>query len=397
MADKNEHFQTRLLHPELPEKLEGHPVKSHTYPIFQTSTYIFDSTQEGADIFSHKKDGHAYSRMGNPTVEYFEEMVKEAEGAAGTAAFGAGMGAIYTSIFAFIHTGDHIIAGDTLYGCTVTLLNKWAKQLGIEVDFVDTSKKEEVAKHIKKNTKIVYLESPANPSNKVSDIRGICEIAHKHEGIKVIVDATFSSPYFLRPLELGADISLHSVTKYINGHGDVVGGVSSAKASADIAQIKLYRDSAASLMSPMDAFLCARGMKTLPMRMKVHMENGIKVAEFLEKHPKVAKVNHPWLDSFEGSKLAKSEMHGCGSTFSFEMKSFEAAKKLMEGVKLCSLAVSLGCLDTLIEHPASMTHAAVPKELMKEQGVSPELVRISVGVENVDDIIADLKQALEQC
>ena len=201
----------------------------------------------------------------------------------------------------------------------------------------------------------------------------------------------------MRPLEHGADIVLHSITKYINGHGDVVGGVCVAKSAEDIAQIENYRKDAGSLMAPMDAFLCCRGVKTLPMRMKRHMENGLKVAEFLEKHPKVVRVIHPGLPSHPQYELAKKQMTGYGSTFSFEMKSFESAKILMEKVKLCTLAVSLGCTDTLIEHPASMTHAAVPEHIMKQQGLTRELVRISVGLEEAEDIIADLTQALEQC
>ena len=371
-------------------------MNSHTFPIFQSSTFIFDSTQHGADLFMGKGEGFIYSRLGNPTVELYEEMVRDLEGAVGTCAFGAGMGAINSSTFAFLKSGDHLIAGDTLYGCTVSLFEFWAPRFGIQVSFVDTSSVEEVKKAWKENTKMVYLETPANPTCKISDICAIAEIC-KEKKAKLVVDATFTSTYFIKPLELGADISLHSITKYMNGHGDVVGGVSSCKNIEDYKLMKSYRKDAGSLMAPMDAFLCIRGLKTLPLRMEKHMENGIKVAKFLEKHPKVKKVNHPWLESFKGHDIAIKQMKGCGSTFSFEMESFEAAKKLLECLKICSLAVSLGTLDTLIEHPASMTHACVPEELMKKQGLTRELVRISVGIENVDDIIADLKQGLDKC
>jgi len=384
------HVETQLLHTH-----SEHPMHAHTFPIFQTSTFVFDSTQHGADLFLGKGEGHIYSRLGNPTVELYEEMVSELEHAAGTCAFGAGMGAINSSTLAFLKQGDHLIAGDTLYGCTVSLFEHWAPRFGIEVSFVDTSSTEEVLKAWKENTKMVYLETPANPTCKVSDICGIAKICHE-KNAKLVVDGTFTSAYFIKPLDLGADIALHSITKYMNGHGDVVGGVASCKSKEDLNIMRSYRKDFGSLMSPMDAFLCARGLKTLPMRMEHHMANGIKVAQFLEQHPKVKKVNHPWLDSFKGHEIAKKQMTGCGSTFSFEMESFESAKKLMEHLNICTLAVSLGCMDTLIEHPASMTHAAVPEELMKKQGLTRELVRISVGCENVDDIIADLKQALDK-
>ena len=382
---------TKILHP----KMEA-PMNSHTFPIFQTSTFYFNSTQQGADLFMGKGEGHIYSRLGNPTVEYYEEIVRDLEGAVGTCAFGSGMGAISSSTFPFLKSGDHLIAGDTLYGCTVSLFETWAKNMGIEVSFVDTSSVEDVKKSWKENTKMVYLETPANPTCKISDICAIAKIC-KEKKAKLVVDGTFTSAYFIKPLELGADIALHSITKYMNGHGDVVGGVASCKNMDDYNQMKLFRKDFGSLMSPHDAFLCIRGIKTLPMRMKLHMENGIKVAKFLESHPKIKKVNHPWLDSFPGHEIAHKQMKGCGATFSFEMQSFEAAKKLMENLKICILAVSLGTVDTLIEHPASMTHAAVSEELMKKQGLTKELVRISVGIENPDDIIADLKQALEKC
>ena len=382
---------TKILHPNV-----NLPMNSHTFPIFQTSTFYFNSTQHGADLFMGKGEGHIYSRLGNPTVELYEEIVRDLEGAAGTCAFGSGMGAINSSTFPYLKSGDHLIAGDTLYGCTVSLFEHWAQNFGIQVTFVDTSSEEEVRKAWKENTKMVYLESPANPTCKISDICSIAKLC-KEKKAKLVVDGTFSSAYYIKPLELGADISLHSITKYMNGHADVIGGVASCKNLEDFKLMKLFRKDFGSLMAPMDAFLCIRGIKTLPMRMKIHMENGIKVAKFLESHPKIKKVNHPWLESFPGHAIAIKQMKGCGSTFSFEMKSFEAAKKLMECLKICPLAVSLGTLDTLIEHAASMTHAAVSEELMKKQGVTRELVRISVGLENADDIIEDLKQALDKC
>ncbi len=384
--------QTKLLHP----KIEPSVNSPHTFPIYYTSTFVFNSTQQGADLFMGKGNGHIYSRFGNPTVEVYEEMVRDLEGATKTCAFGAGMGAISSSTLALLKSGDHLITGDTLYGCTISVFEYWAPRYGIQVSFVDTSSLDEVRKAWKENTKMVYLETPANPTCKISDIAAISSIC-KEKGAKLVVDATFTSAYFLKPLELGADISIHSITKYMNGHSDVVGGVASFKNIEDYKQSERYRKDIGLLMSPMDAFLCIRGLKTLPLRMEVLMQNGIKVAKFLEKHPKIKKVNHPWLESFKGHDIAVKQMKGCGSTFSFEMQSFESAKKLMENLKICSLAVSLGTLDTLIEHPASMTHAVVPEELMKKQGLTRELVRISVGLEKAEDIIADLSQALDKC
>ncbi len=385
-------IQTKLLHPNIKPSVNS----PHTFPIFYTSTFVFDSTQQGADLFMGKGNGHIYSRFGNPTVELYEDMVKDLEGATKTLAFGSGMGAISSSTLAFLKSGDHLIAGDTLYGCTISIFEYWAPRYGIQVSFVDTSSLDEIKKAFKENTKMVYLESPANPTCKICDIKAISALC-KEKGVKLVVDATLTSAYFLKPLELGADISLHSITKYMNGHSDVVGGVSSFKNIEDCKQSEIYRKDMGSVMSPMDAFLCIRGLKTLPLRMETLMQNGIKVAKFLENHPKIKKVNHPWLESFKGHDIAVKQMRGCGSTFSFEMKSFEAAKKLMENLKVCTLAVSLGTLDTLIEHPASMTHAVVPEELMKKQGLTRELVRISVGLEKAEDIIADLSQALDKC
>ena len=390
MADNT---TTKFLHIETDG---GHPLHSHAFPIFQTSTFLFDSAQHGADLFMGKEHGHIYTRLGNPTVELFEKMMAEAEHGAGAAAFGSGMGAIFTAIFSVVQAGDHVICGEPVYGCTHSLLNHWAPRFGVSVTFVKTNDKQAVLDAIKPNTKLIYFEGCANPTGMVTDIALMAEIAHER-GAKVIVDATFSTPIFLCPLDLGADIVVHSVTKYINGHGDVVGGVATAKTAEDLANIQALRKDAGSLMAPMDAFLCTRGMRTLPVRMKIHSENGLKVAQFLEQHEKVKKVYHPGLESFDGHAVAKKQQTGYGSTFSFEMQSFEAAKKLMESVKLCTLAVSLGCIDTLIEHPASMTHAAVPEHAMREQGITPEMVRISVGIEEADDIIADLKQALELC
>ena len=374
---------------------ETHVCHSHVFPIFQTSTFIFDNVQQGADLFAGKEQGYIYSRLGNPTVNQFEELIAKMEGGVAGAAFGAGMGAISSSVWPFVHAGEHVIWGDTLYGCTVSFFET-IPQYGVQATAVDSSKVEEVAKAIRANTKMIYLESPANPTGRISDIKAICELAKKH-GIMVVVDNTFTTPIFQRPLELGADIVVHSITKYINGHGDVVGGCCVAKSKDVMAKILHWRKDNGSLMSPFDSFLVMRGLRTLPLRMERICANGLAVARFLESHPKIERVLHPGLESFPGHEVAAKQMSGFGGTFSFIPKGgYDAAKAICQNVRLFSLAVSLGTLDSLIEHPASMTHACVPAEVMAKQGLTRDMIRISVGLEDVEDLIADLKQAIEK-
>jgi cystathionine beta-lyase/cystathionine gamma-synthase len=333
--------------------------------------------------------------LGNPSVEATEKVIASLEGGEEAILFGSGMAAVNATILSFVQAGDHVIIGDTLYGPSIHLVADLFKNFAIESSVIDTSHLDIVQAHIKPNTKFIFYETPANPTNKISDIQGISNLA-KPKNIITCVDNTFSTPYFQRPLEHGADISLHSVTKYLNGHGDIVGGVSIAR--RDLAKkIRKYRQDTGACMSPFDSFLLMRGLKTLSLRMERHYTNTIKVFEFIQSHPKVSKVYYPGDPNFPGYDITKKQMTGYGSCISFELKQgFEGAKKLLNEIHLCVLAVSLGNVDTLIQHPASMTHASVPEELMKKQGLTREMIRISIGCEDVEDIIHDLEQALEK-
>jgi cystathionine gamma-synthase len=373
-----------------------HICHAHVFPIFQTSTFMFDSVQHGADLFAGKTQGHIYTRISNPTVQEVEKLICKMEGGEASLAFGSGMGAISSSVWSCVKAGDHVIWGDTLYGCSVNFFTNIVNY-GIEATPTDTSDLEVVRKNIRNNTRLIYLESPANPTNRVTDIAAICALAKEHN-ILVIIDGTFSSPIFLRPLALGADIFVHSVTKYINGHGDALGGCAKFKTKELCAKAASWRKDNGSLMSPLNAFLVHRGLKTLPIRMARVYKNAIAVAEFLEKHPKITKVLYPALKSFPQHEIAMKQQSGFGGTFSFLMAGgFEAAKKICSELHLFGLAVSLGTLDSLIEHPASMTHSAVPPEVMEQQHLTDNLVRVSIGLEEPEDLIADLEQALEKC
>lgn len=388
---KSKGFMTRSLH------AEGHhkPFNAHTMPIFQSSTFYFDSTSHGADLFAGRQEGHIYTRIGNPTVETYERVVAELEGGDEAVAFSSGMAAIYASIMSFVENGDHVLSGDTLYGPTINLIGKVMGRGGIESTFVDTSDLGAVEQHLKPNTKVVFLETPANPTCRISDIAAISTLAHRG-GALVVVDGTFATPYFQRPLQLGADVILHSTTKFIGGHGDVVGGIVTAD-QGKAAKIRKFRTDTGACPSPFDAFLSLRGVRTLGLRMERHNENALVVAKYLAGHPKISRVYFPGLPDDPGHELANRQMDGYGATFAFEMAGgFAAATKLLEGLDILTLAVSLGTLDTLIQHPASMTHASVPPEFMTQQGLTPEMVRIHVGLEDAQDIVADLEQGLSK-
>jgi len=386
-------FETRALH------ADGHnkPLNAHAWPIFQTSTFMFDSPDHGADLFAGRTEGHIYSRVGNPTVEAFERIMANLEEGAGAVAFGSGLAAVTGCTLPFLRKDDPIILGDTMYGPSLSLVCNYYTRWGITPVIVDTSDVHKVEQALRENpkTKMIYLESPANPTNKISDIQAISERAHA-VGALVAVDSTFVTPYFQRPLCLGADIVLHSVTKYLNGHGDVVGGVAVAKSADNFKIIKTWRKDTGAIMSPLDAFLVMRGLRTLSIRMEQLNKNALVVARWLRAHPDVETVMHPSFEDFPNHDIAVRQMTGFGSTFSFTLKAgFAAAKALLENVHIMVVAVSLGGVDTLIEHPASMTHCGVPEDLMRQQGLTPSLVRISVGLENPDEIIADLAHAFE--
>ena len=367
-------------------------------PIYQTSTFIFDSAEQGGRRFALEEAGYIYTRLGNPTTTVLENKIAVLEEGEAGVAMSSGMGAISSTLWTVLKAGDHIVTDKTLYGCTFALMNHGLTRFGVEVTFVDTSNLDEVKNAMKKNTRVVYLETPANPNLKIVDLEALSKIAHTNPNTLVIVDNTFATPYMQKPLKLGADIVLHSVTKYINGHGDVIAGlVVTNKELADQIRCVGLKDMTGAVLGPQDAYYIIRGMKTFEIRMERHCANAKKVVEFLNKHPKIEKVYYPGLETHPGYEIAKKQMKDFGAMISFELKGgFEAGKTLLNNLKLCSLAVSLGDTETLIQHPASMTHSPYTKEEREAAGITDGLVRLSVGLENVEDIIADLEQGLEK-
>ncbi len=368
--------------------------RSVVTPIYQTSTFAFEDVDQGAELFEGKRKGYIYTRLGNPTIRACERAVAILEGGHDGIACASGMAAIHTVFASLLGAGHHAVCSAIVYGPTQTLLTGVMSRMGIESSIVDTSDLEAVRRAMKRTTKLVFVETPGNPVLAVSDLAAIAEIAHRG-GAKLAVDNTFSSPILQRPLALGADVVVHSMTKFLNGHADVVAGMIVTKSAEEDAAIRKVFHQLGGCIDPLSAFLVSRGLKTLALRMERHSASAERVARFLEKHPKVAKVNYPWLPSHPQHELAKRQMRGGGGMVSFELAGgIEAGKTLMNSVRLCTLAVSLGGVETLIEHPASMTHASMGREARSRAGIPEGLVRISVGVEHVDEIIADLEQGL---
>ena len=367
-------------------------------PIYQTSTFIFDSAEQGGRRFALEEAGYIYTRLGNPTTTVLENKIAALEEGEAAVATSSGMGAISSTLWTVLKAGDHVVTDKTLYGCTFALMCHGLTRFGIEVTFVDTSNLDEVKNAMKENTRVVYLETPANPNLKIVDLEVLSKLAHTNPNTLVIVDNTFATPYMQKPLKLGADIVVHSVTKYINGHGDVIAGlVITNKELADQIRFVGLKDMTGAVLGPQDAYYIIRGMKTFEIRMERHCKNAKKVVEFLNKHPKIERVYYPGLETHPGHEIAKKQMKDFGAMISFELKGgFEAGKTLLNNLKLCSLAVSLGDTETLIQHPASMTHSPYTKEEREAAGITDGLVRLSVGLENVEDIIADLEQGLEK-
>ena len=367
-------------------------------PIYQTSTFIFDSAEQGGRRFALEEAGYIYTRLGNPTTTVLEDKIAALEEGEAAVATSSGMGAISSTLWTVLKAGDHVVTDKTLYGCTFALMCHGLTRFGIEVTFVDTSNLDEVKNAMKKNTRVVYLETPANPNLKIVDLEALSKLAHTNPNTLVIVDNTFATPYMQKPLKLGADIVVHSVTKYINGHGDVIAGlVITNKELADQIRFVGLKDMTGAVLGPQDAYYIIRGMKTFEIRMERHCKNAKKVVEFLNKHPKIERVYYPGLETHPGHEIAKKQMKDFGAMISFELKGgFEAGKTLLNNLKLCSLAVSLGDTETLIQHPASMTHSPYTKEEREAAGITDGLVRLSVGLENIEDIIADLEQGLEK-
>jgi cystathionine gamma-lyase/cystathionine beta-lyase/cystathionine gamma-lyase/homocysteine desulfhydrase len=355
-------------------------------PIYQTSTYA----QEG--LGKHK--GFEYARTQNPTRSALEKNIAALEGAQYGFAFASGMSAT-DAVLKLVKAGDHVIVGDNTYGGTFRLFSKILATYGIEFDYVDTADVTNVEKAFKLNTKMVFVETPTNPIMTVTDLQAVSDISHAH-GVRVVCDNTFMSSYLQRPIEFGVDIVVHSTTKYLNGHSDSIGGFVALNNEEDAEWIRFVQNGIGAILSPFDSFLVLRGTKTLAVRMQAHDKNGRAVASFLDEHPKVEKVYYPGLISHPQHQLAKRQQTGFGGMVSFETGSLESAKKVLEGVKLCTLAESLGGVETLISHPATMTHASVPPEKRKQLGITDGLVRISVGIEDIEDILEDLDQALRE-
>lgn len=363
-------------------------------PIYQTSTFVFDNVEQGGRRFAGAEEGYIYTRLGNPTQRALELKIASLEGGDDAIVCASGMAAVSGVFFSLVQQGDHIISTNSIYGCTHAFLSHMLPNYGIKTTFVDTSNLENVEKALQKNTKVIYVESPTNPTMILTDIKAVVSLAKKH-GIKVVIDNTFASPYLQTPLKMGVDVVLHSATKYINGHGDVIAGIIVGNQEfIDHCRMTAIKD-IGGIISPFDSYLILRGLKTLPLRVEKSVQNAKKIADYLVGHPKIEKVFYPGLKSHPQHELAKEQMRDFGAMISFELQGgFEAGKVLLNNVCLCKLAVSLGDLDTLVQHPASMTHSVVSREERLEAGITDGLTRISAGIEDVKDIIADLEQAL---
>lgn len=396
MDNKDIGFSTKAIH-------AGNVVDAQSgalsTPIYQSSTFVFDCCETGGKRFAGEDNGFIYTRLGNPTTAILENKIAALEGGEACAAAASGMGAISACLWSIASAGKHIIADETLYGCTFALLSHGMTRYGVEVTFTDLSDIENLKRCLRSNTVCIYLETPANPNLKITDIELISRTAHEfNPGITVVCDNTFASPVLQKPLELGADVVVHSATKYLNGHGDVVAGFVVGRRDF-ISEVKMFglKDMTGACIDPFAAWLILRGLKTLVLRVNRHCQSAPKVAQYLFENPKVQKVNYPGLPSHPGHSVAARQMSGFGGMISFEVKGGkEAGMRLCNALRLCTIAVSLGDAETLIEHPASMTHSAYSPSELEEAGISAGLIRLSVGLEDVEDIIADLEQAFEQ-
>ena len=375
-------FSTDCIHAgQEPEPQTG----AVTVPIYQTSTYV------QPELGRHK--GYEYARTQNPTRATLEANIAALERGKHGHCFASGMSATDT-VFRLLKSGDHVIAGENMYGGSYRLFSRVLERFGLEFTYVDTSNVDAVRGAMQANTRIVFLETPTNPMMTITDLAACADVAHKG-GAWVVVDNTFSSPYLQRPIELGADIVVHSTTKFLNGHSDSVGGAVISNSDELGQQIGFLQNAVGAILSPFDSWLVLRGIKTLAVRMKQHEANGMAMANYLANHAKVQKVYYPGLPDHPQHELAKRQMNGFGSMISFELGSYENAKKFLDRVKLCSLAESLGGVETLISHPVSMTHGSVPEEMRKRLGITAGLVRISVGIEDIEDLVADLENAFD--
>ncbi len=386
-------FDTACIHAgQAPDKLFG----GVSVPIYQSSTFAFEDADQGAARFSGKDAGYKYTRIGNPTTAALESCVAELEGGKYALATATGMAAISTVFMTFLGAGKHIVSTGSVYGPTRTILEKELVRFGVESTFVDSSDPTSVKKALRPNTAMVYVETPANPTLSITDIEACAKIAHD-AGALLVVDNTFCSPMLQKPLQLGADVVLHSMTKFLNGHSDVVAGILVTKKQELLKQMHGVLCQWGGTIDPHQAWLVLRGVKTLALRVKAAQENAIKLAEELEKHPKVSWVKYPGLRSHPQYELAKKQMSGPGAMISFEVKGgIQAGKTVMDSVHLSTLAVSLGGIESLIQHPASMTHASMGPKARAEADISDGLIRLSVGCEDYNDLKKDLWQALDK-
>ncbi len=392
MADKNIKIESKCVHAGLMDYEYGPVIP----PIYQTSTFKFENAAHGASLFAGEADGFIYTRMRNPTVEAMEKAIAELEGGHKALGCASGMAAIDTVLRSVLSSGDHVVCSTAVYGPTTTLLRGVYGKFGVETTFVNTPNIKEVKAAIKPETKIVYVETPGNPTLEISDLSAISELAHANNAL-VVVDNTFMSPVLQRPIEFGADVVLHSLTKFLNGHADVVGGAIIVKDEETYVHFRKTLNQIGGVIDPFNSFLVHRGLKTLAIRMQKHNENSQKIAEWLEAHPKIEWVRYPGLKSHPQYDIACKQHDGPGGMIAFELKGgLKAGETVMDNVKFCQLAVSLGGVESLIQHPASMTHSSMGKEAREAGNITDGLVRFSVGIENVDDIIADIEQALEK-
>lgn len=385
------HIETLAIHAaEQPEQNQ-----SLNPPIYMTSTFTFKDLEQADDTFSFKRKAYVYTRGGNPTVNLFEKRLAALEGGVDSVAFSSGMAAIASVLMSLAKSGDEIVAHRNLYGSTFGLTSRLLPSFNLPTRYIDMTDMEEVKKCVTHKTKVFFLETPTNPSMEIIDIQAVAEISRKHK-IKLVVDNTFASPCFQRPLELGADIVIHSATKYLSGHGDTLGGIATSREEDHISKLKFdYMCELGGVMSPFNAWLILRGMKTLPLRMRKHESNASTIARFLYNHPKVKSVIYPGLEEHPGYVTAVKQMKGFGGIVSFELDGgLEAARAFVEKVKLLKLAVSLGDTESLVEIPALMTHRDYPEEELEKFGFSRATVRISAGLEHADDLLSDIEQAM---
>jgi methionine-gamma-lyase len=392
MDQKKSGFNTKLIHGGEIEDAYG----SATVPIYQTSTFSFNSADHGAKCFSGESKGYIYTRIGNPTIEALERQIALLENGFNGIAVSSGMAAVNIIYQGLLGAGDHMICSGAVYGPSRAVMENHYPKFNVESSFVNTANLAEIEKAFRPNTKLLFIETPANPTMDISDIAACAELAHKHDAV-LAVDNTFCSPFLQKPLDLGADIVMHSMTKFINGHADIVAGMVVAKDPELYKYLRGIMVNMGSNVDPHQAYMVLRGVKTLALRIERATENAEKVADFLESHPKVAWVKYPGLPSHPQYELATKQMNGPGAMISFGLKGgFEPAKVLMDNVHLALLAVSLGGVETLIQHPASMTHSKVSNEGKLKAGITDDLVRLAVGIEDVEDIIDDLKSALDK-